>query len=134
MTPAQTPAGHEEPLSRREREILDLVYARGESTAAEVQADMADPPSYSAVRGLIRVLVEKGHLKVRKEGVRNVYRPTRSRRTAGKRALARAVETFYGGDALDAVAALLDVTKDGLDSAERERLLALVENARKEGR
>ena len=132
MTPAQpTP---NDPLSRREREILDLVYARGEATAAEVQADMADPPSYSAVRGLIRVLVEKGHLRTRKEGVRNVYRPTRSKRVAGKRALARAVDTFYGGDALDAVAALLDVTRNGLDAAERERLLALVENARKEGR
>lgn len=121
-------------LSRREREILDLVYARGEATAADVQGDMAEPPSYSAVRGLIRVLVEKGHLKVQKQGVRNVYRPTRSRVAAGKRALKRAVETFYGGDVHDAVAALLDVTKGALSDAERGRLLALIDDARKDGR
>ena len=83
MTPPPSQPDRHDALSRREREILDLVYARGEATAAEVHGDMAEAPSYSAVRGLIRVLVEKGHLAMRKEGLRNVYRPTRSKRSAG---------------------------------------------------
>jgi len=123
-----------DPLSRREREILDLVFARGEASAADVRADMADPPSYSAVRGLIRVLVEKGHLKVQSDGVRNLYRPTQSRRRAGRKALRRAVDTFFGGDVGDAVAALLDTTRDALSPEERARLVAAIDAARKEGR
>ena len=92
MTPSQS-----EPLSRREREIMDIVYALGDATAAEIQGDMAEPPSYSAVRGLLRVLVEKGHLRAHKDGVRNVYRPIKSRGAAGRSRMKRALETFYGG-------------------------------------
>ncbi|MEM6675966.1 MAG: BlaI/MecI/CopY family transcriptional regulator [Planctomycetota bacterium] len=123
-----------EPLSRREREILDIVYARREASAAEVQAAMAEPPSYSAVRGLLRVLLEKGHLRARKVGAKNVYRPTRSRTVAGRKALARALETFYDGDLREAVAALLHVSENELSDAERDRLLGMIEKAREEGR
>lgn len=123
-----------EPLSRRERELLDLVYARGEATANEVRDDMADPPSYSAVRALLRVLVDKGHLTTRSDGVRLVYRPTASRASAGKRALARALETFFDGDVRDAVAALFEVEPGGLSDKDRARLLAAIDKARKEGR
>ena len=131
MTPSPT---NPDPLSRREREILDLVYARGEATAPEIRADMAEPPSYSAVRGSIRVLVEKGHLRMRNDGVRNVYRPTQSRAKAGRKALRRAVETFFQGDVGDAVAALLDASRDRLSPAEHARLLEAIERAREEGR
>lgn len=123
-----------EPLSRRERELLDIVYAAGKASAPEVRAAMTEAPSYSAVRALLRVLVEKGHLRCESDGRRNVYAPTRSRRVAGRRALARAVETFFGGDVRDAVAALLDVDRGSLGDDQRERLLAIIEAARKEGR
>lgn len=129
MTPA-----HPEPLSRREREILDIVYARREATAPQVQEDMAEPPSYSAVRGLLRVLVEKGHLRARKSGNKNVYRPTKSRTAAGRNALARALETFYDGDLGEAVAALLHVSGNEVSGEERDRLLDMIEKAREEGR
>ncbi|MEM9379312.1 MAG: BlaI/MecI/CopY family transcriptional regulator [Planctomycetota bacterium] len=129
MTPTEP-----EPLSRRERQILDIVYARREATAGEIRDDMPDAPSYSAVRGLLRVLVEKGHLRARKEGVRNAYRPTRSRGVAGRKALARALETFYDGDLGDAVAALLRVSGGGISNEERARLLALIDDAQREGR
>lgn len=129
MTPIEP-----EPLSRREREILDIIYARREATASEVQGDMAEPPSYSAVRGLLRVLLEKGHLRAHKDGVKNVYKPTRSRGAAGKKALARALETFYDGDLGDAVAALLRVADGAISDDERDRLLGLIDDARREGR
>lgn len=123
-----------EPLSRRERELLDIVYAAGKATAPEVRAAMAEAPSYSAVRALLRVLVEKGHLRMETDGRRNVYVPTRSRRVAGRKALARAVETFFGGDVRDAVAALLDVDRGKLDEAQRARLMEIIDAAREEGR
>ena len=121
-------------LSRRERELLDIVYGRGEATAVEVREDMQDAPSYSAVRGLIRVLEEKGHLRHRRVGVRNVYRPTRAPRNAGRRAMKRALETFFRGDVHSAVSALLDVSKDQLSPEEHGRLLELIESTRQRGR
>jgi len=121
-------------LSRRERELLDIVYAHGSATANEVRAAMPDAPTYSGVRGLLRVLVEKGHLRVHKDGVRNVYVPTKKKSAAGRRALQRAVETFFGGEVRDAVAALLDLAPGELTARERSRLLKLIDKARKEGR
>lgn len=123
-----------DPLSRREREILDIVYRLGEAAAPEVRENMPEAPSYSSVRGLLRVLVEKGHLKVRLVDGKNRYKAARSRKTAGKKAMARALETFYGGDLREAVAALLHVSDSGLPAKERERLLAMIEAARQEGR
>lgn len=100
----------------------------------EIRSDMQDPPSYSAVRGLVRILEEKGHLRHRREGVRNVYRPTRDRRVAGKKAMKRALETFFEGDLHSAVSALLHVSTGTLSRDAKERLLAMVEEAKKEGR
>ena len=126
--------GGEEPLSRREREILDIVYARASATAGEIREAMREPPGYSAVRGLVRVLEQKGHLEHRREGVRNVYEPTRPHRTAGRRAMKRALETFFHGDVRQAMRALIDVSDAPLADAEVKRLEALIEEARDDGR
>ena len=124
----------EAPLSRREREILDIVYAKGAATAREVRDALADPPSYSAVRGLVRVLEDKGHLVHRREGVRNVYHPTRAHDAAGRSAMKRALDTFFFGDVRSAVRALLEVAPEGLDERDAARIAALIDAARAEGR
>src|SRR5437870_3887177 len=94
-------------LSRRERQIMDVVYARGEATAVEVHAELPDPPSKTAVRTLLRILEDKGHLKHRQDGLRFVYQPSRRRGTAGRSALARVLHTFFDGSLEKAVAAHL---------------------------
>lgn len=119
-------------LSRRERQIMDVIYRRGRATAAEVLQDIADPPSYSAVRALLRLLEEKGHVHHEQDGPRYVYLPTVNRERARQSALKHVVRTFFDGSATDAVAALLD--NDAIDHAELDRLSALIEQARKEGR
>jgi predicted transcriptional regulator len=119
-------------LSRRERQIMDVIYRRGRATAAEVLQDIADPPSYSAVRALLRLLEEKGHVHHEHDGPRYVYLPTVNRELARQSALTHVVRTFFDGSATDAVAALLD--NDAIDHAELDRLSALIDQARKEGR
>src|SRR3954464_7012354 len=94
-------------LSRRERQILEIVYARGEATAAQVVADMFDAPTKTAVRTLMRILEEKGHLTHREEGQSYVYRPSRARTPAGQAALRQVVRTFFGGSMRAALAAHL---------------------------
>jgi predicted transcriptional regulator len=125
---------HEEVLSRRERQIMDIVYAQGRATAAEVLERLADPPSYSAVRALLRVLEEKGHLQHEQDGPRYVYKPTVSRSRARQTALQRLVRTFFDGSPEQAVAALLDMSAADLSDEELARLQQLIEQARKEGR
>jgi predicted transcriptional regulator len=124
----------ETPLSRREREILDIVYASGRVTAAEILAALREPPGYSAVRALVRVLEEKGHLKHRRVGVRNVYEPTRPHGKAGRSAMKRALETFFSGDVHEAMQALLDVSQAKLSPPQIEKLEALIRKAQREGR
>ena len=120
-------------LSRRERQIMEIVYARGEASAAQVLEDLPDPPSYSAVRALLAILEQKGQLKHRSEQGRYIYAPTRRRARAGRSALVRVLETFYEGSLEKAVAALL--TSDSRLSAEElRRLSELIEQARNEGR
>lgn len=121
-----------ETLSRREREILDILYLKGSATAAEVREAMADAPSYSAVRALLRILEEKGHATHRTEGTRYVYGPSVPRENARNSALSRIVKTFFDGSAAQAAAALVDT--GALSPEELERLSALIERARKEGR
>ena len=121
-------------LSRRERQIMDAVYARSQATVAQILADIDDPPSYSAVRALVGILEQKGHLKHHRDGVRYVYRPIRPRSAAGRFALKRVLRTFYRGDLGLAVAALLDVSDTNLSRSELDRLSALVDKARQEGR
>jgi predicted transcriptional regulator len=120
-------------LSRRERQIMDVIYRRGQATAAEVLEDLPDPPSYSAVRALLRLLEEKGHVRHEQDGPRYMYVPTVNRDRARKSALTHVVRTFFDGSATDAVAALLD-GEGKIDREELDRLSAMIEQARKEGR
>lgn len=128
-------AGNPDPtLSRRERQIMDIIYRRGQASAAEVLADMPDPPSYSAVRAMLRILEEKGHLEHREEGTKYVYTPTRPKESEAKSALKRVLETFFAGSAEKAIAALLSASETRPSDAELERVAKLIDQARKEGR
>jgi BlaI family transcriptional regulator, penicillinase repressor len=122
-----------EVLSRRERQIMDIVYRRGEATAAQILADLSDPPSYSAIRALLRILIDKKHLQHREDGPRYIYSPTVSRQTARARALAQVVNTFFDGSALKAASALLGSSQRKLTKSELDELSALIDAARKRG-
>lgn len=117
-------------LSRRERQIMDVLYARRAATAAEVRDALPDPPSYSAVRALLRILEEKGHARHEQDGPRYVYYPQVTRDRARRSALKRLVSTFFGGSAAQAAAALIG--SESLSAGEVERLRALLEKARTE--
>ena len=123
-------------LSRRERQIMDVVYRLGRVSAADVTTHLPDPPSYSAVRALLRILEDKGHLRHTEEpgSGKYVYSPTRPRDHAGKSALQRVVQTFFDNSAEKAVAALLDLADRDLSEQELERLAKLIEQARNDGR
>jgi predicted transcriptional regulator len=121
-------------LSRRERQIMDVIYRRGQATAAEVLEELPEPPSYSAVRAMLRVLEEKGHLCHVQQGPRYVFLPTVARETARKSALKQLVWTFFGGSTEQTVAALLDMRASQLSDEELDRLSKLIKQARKEGR
>ena len=121
-------------MSRRERQIMDVLHRRGEATAAEVLAEMAQAPSYSAVRALLRVLEEKGRITHDVRGRTYVYRPTASRSLVRRAALQHVVTTFFGGSVGEAAAALLDLPGRGLGDAERRRLARRIADARREGR
>jgi len=121
-------------LSRREREIMDVIYRSGRATAAEVLDQLAEPPSYSAVRALLRVLEDKGHLRHEEDGPRYVFLPTVPRERALQSALRQILHTFFDGSTEQAVAALLDLSSARLSDAELQRLSQLIADARKEGR
>jgi predicted transcriptional regulator len=123
-----------EDLSRRERQIMDIIYSHGEASAATVLAELPDPPSYSAVRALLMIMVEKDHLKHRSVQGRYIFAPRRRRSQAGRSALRRVLETFYEGSREKALAALLHDHDAKLTSEELVRLQQLIEKARKEGR
>jgi predicted transcriptional regulator len=127
------PRKSEEHLSRRERQIMDIIYRRGQASALEVLQDLADPPSKTAVRTLLRILEEKGHLEHVQEGQTYIYRPRQSRRQAGKSALQRVLETFFGGSLEQAVAAHLGDENTDLSPEELARLARLIQEARKKG-
>jgi BlaI family penicillinase repressor len=120
-------------LSRRERQIMDVVYRNGRVTAAEVLAEMPEPPSYSAVRAMLRLLEEKGHVRHEQDGPRYVYLPVVNRDKARKSAMKHLVRTFFDGSTEDAVAALLQ-GDSGMSDGELERLAKLIDGAKKEGR
>jgi predicted transcriptional regulator len=121
-----------DPLSRRERQIMDVIYAQGQATAAEVVSALPDPPSYSAVRALLRILEQKGHLRHEQDGPRYVFVPTVSRDRARRSALRKLVRTFFDGSSAQAAAALIDQSQ--LSDEEFERLAQAIDKARKEGR
>ena len=121
-------------LSRRERQIMDIIYQRRQATAAEVMEHLPDPPSYSAVRALLRVLEEKGHVRHKHDGPRYVFYPTVSRDRARQSALKQVVGTFFEDSTEQAVATLLDMSAKEMSDVELDRLAELIEQARKEGR
>jgi len=121
-------------LSRRERQIMDILYREGRAAASEVLERLPEPPGYSAVRAMLRVLENKGHLTHVLENGRYVYRPTLPRERARRSALQNLLQTFFEGSPEKAVAALLSESKSRLNEDELERLSCLIAEARKEGR
>jgi BlaI family transcriptional regulator, penicillinase repressor len=122
-----------DPLSRRERQMMDILYHRGRATAAEIHLSLPDPPSYSAVRAKLRVLEEKGHVRHEEESLRYVYVPTVPRDRAKRSAMKHLVETFFEGSAERAVAALLDLSASKLSPQELDRLAGLIAQAKSKG-
>lgn len=120
-------------LTRRERQIMDILYRRGRATAAEVMAELPGDPHSSTVRTQLRVLEEKGHVRHAEEGLRFVYLPAVPRHTARRSALKHVVETFFDGSTEKAVAALLGPDASGLSEDELERIAELIDKARKDG-
>ena len=121
-------------LSRRERQIMDILYQRGKASANEVRDGMPDAPSYSAVRAMLRVLEEKGHVKHQEEGMKYVYAPVVAAGKAKRSAVKHVLDTFFQGSAEQAVAALLDVSSSRLTREELDRMAALIEKAKQEGK
>ncbi|MEX2118285.1 MAG: BlaI/MecI/CopY family transcriptional regulator [Pirellulales bacterium] len=129
MSKKRTPPG----LGHRERQIMDAIYHLGEASVGDVQGRLADPPSYSSVRTMIRLLESKGLLRHRREGTKYVYRPTQSHDMASRSALRHLIDTFFRGSAPDAVATILDVSADQLTEGDLRKIEKLIEQARKEG-
>jgi predicted transcriptional regulator len=121
-------------FSRREREILDILYQRGKASATEVRDAMEDAPSNSAVRTLLRVLEEKGHVRRRAEGLKYVYVPAVAKEKAKRTAVKHLLETYFDGSSEQIVAALLDVSSTGLTREELDRMTEMIEKAKREGK
>jgi predicted transcriptional regulator len=121
-------------LSRRERQIMEILYQRGKASAAEVREGMEDAPSYSAVRAMLRVLEEKGHVRHQEEGLKYVYLPVVAREKAKRSAVKHLLDTFFAGSPEQIVAALLDVSSSRLTREELDRMAELIEKAKREGK
>ena len=121
-------------LSRRERQIMDILYQRGKASASEVREAMEAAPGYSAVRAMLRVLEEKGHVKHQAEGLKYVYVPVVARDKAKRSAVKHVMETFFNGSAEQIVAALLDVSSTRLTREELDRMSEMIEQAKQEGK
>jgi predicted transcriptional regulator len=121
-------------LSRRERQIMDILFRRGRATVSEVMADLSGDPAYSTVRAQLRVLQDKGQVRHEEQGLRYVYLPAASRRTVRQSALKHLVETFFEGSPEKVVAALLGKDRAPLSDEQLERMADLIRQARKEGR
>ena len=121
-------------LSRRERQIMDILYQRGKASASDVRESMEAAPGYSAVRAMLRVLEEKGHVKHQAEGLKYVYVPVVARDKAKRSAVKHVMETFFNGSAEQIVAALLDVSSTRLTREELDRMSEMIEQAKQEGK
>lgn len=121
-------------LSRREREVLELVYRLGSATAAEVQSALNDNSKYSAVRGVLSSLEKKKHLRIERDGVRYVYHPTVAREKASSKVLDHVIDTFFGGSLSLAVSAMLERADAKLSTQERRELQKMLRKASEEGR
>lgn len=120
--------------SRREREIMAALYKLGKATAAQILDEIADPPSYTAIRTLLTILEKKGHVRHHSDGPRYVYEPRVARGEMGRRAMGSLLKTFYDNSVSDAVAAMLSQDDAQISAGELERLEKLIAKARKEGR
>jgi predicted transcriptional regulator len=121
-------------LGRRERQIMDVLHRRGEATVAEVLQDLPNPPTYSGVRAMLRLMQEKGHVSYRQEGARYVYFPAAEREQAKSEALKHVVATFFGGSAEEAVAALIRISDREITEEDIQRLARKVREAEEQGR
>ncbi|MCK4763777.1 MAG: BlaI/MecI/CopY family transcriptional regulator [Candidatus Aminicenantes bacterium] len=121
-------------LSRRERQIMDIIYELEEATAAQVLELLPAPPSYSAVRALLKVLEEKGHLTHKQDGPRYVFLPVLPREEAGQNALKHLMKTFFDNSTEEMMAALLGISEEEMSGKDYDRLSALIEKTRGEGR
>ena len=126
--------GKERDLSRRERQIMDLLFRKGRATAAEVMGGIPDAPSYSAVRALLRILEQKGHVRHEEEGRAYVYMPLARRDAVRQSALSHLLKTFFDNSAEQAVAALLAIKGEKMSDAELDRMSRMIEQAKTEGR
>ena len=134
MTPARRSAATQHvTMTRRQRQIMDVLYARGQASAGEICAQLSDAPSEQAMRTLLRILEEKGHVRHERVGTRHVYTPTVSRDAARSSTLRHVLRTFFGGSTRDAVAALLDVSDRELTPRERNELVAMIRDAAARG-
>jgi predicted transcriptional regulator len=123
-----------EKLGRRERQIMDVIYRRGKASVSEVRADLADPPTYSAVRGMLGLLEDKGYLRHEQHGLKYVYMPVQDARTVRDSALKHMVTTFFGGSSAQAAAALLRISDTRLSARDKQYLSQLIRKAQQEGR
>ena len=121
-------------LSRRERQIMDVIYALGQATAADVHERLPEPPSYSAVRAMLRILEEKGHLRHEQDGPRYIYVPTVAREAASRSAIEHLIRTFFDGSPASAAAALLKAADGRMADEDLDQLSRLIARARAEGR
>lgn len=121
-------------LGGRSREVLDIIYRRGEVSAADIQEEIPDLPSYSAVRSILRALEDKGLIEHREEGLRYVYSPTVPKGDASRTALRRVLDTFFGGQPEHALKAILELSRDGGYDVDYDDLERLIDQAREEGR
>ena len=119
-------------LGKRERQIVEAVYRLGEASVADVLAELADPPSYSSVRAMLGLLIEKGVLKLRRDGKRYLYRPATPHDKASRSALRNLLSTFFAGRPIEAMAALLDVSARGLTEEDLQRMRGLIDDASRE--
>jgi len=121
-------------LTRRERQVMDIVHSRGSATAVEVRERLPEPPTDAAVRSILRILVGKDQLRFEQQGPRYVYSPTAAPQRARRSALRHVLQTFFGGSVEGAMAALLEMEQGQLSGAERQRIRALIDRAAGEGR
>jgi predicted transcriptional regulator len=121
-------------LTRRERQIMDVLYRLGQATAAEIQERLPEPPSYSATRTMLRILEEKGHIRHEEKGPRYVFSPKISRESARKSALRHLVQTFFEGSAAQVVSTLVNDNTKRLSDGDLEQLARMIDKARKEGK
>ena len=120
-------------LSRREREILEVLHRKGRASVTEVLEELPDPPSYSSVRSILSILERKGHVQHHEEGKRYLYAPTEPAHTAARTALVQVVQTFFGGSLERAVKTFLSDQETAITNEELQRLVAMIEEAQREG-